>query len=370
MARADSLFRLDTEDSIRSAIQLEPDAWRYLMRLSQFDDADAERLLERSLQLNPYDAPADIELGLDAESAGNYGQAEKLMLRAFAIDHTFATRWALANFYFRRGNEAEFWAWAARAARMPADNSGALFDLCWRESADPDTISKAILNDNPKLIRQYIEFLLGKDQLAAAAGVAERLIRDGDAQSDTAQLLTIVNRLIVADDGASALGLWRALIAHHWIKADATLVNNPQFARDPLPVGFDWSLPSYDGLNSWTGAAGLETEFTGRQPEACVVAEQFVELAPGSYSLESSYHTSEIPADSGLKWQAVDAGSGKPLAESSDLSSDALRAATLTFSVPQNASLLSIRLIYERPPGTVRISGRLVVENVQLRSSQ
>jgi tetratricopeptide (TPR) repeat protein len=370
MARADALFRLDTEDSIRSAIQLEPDAWRYFMRLSQFDDADAKQLLEQSLQLNRYNAPADIELGLDAENAGNYGQAEKLMLAAFAIDRTFATRWALANFYFRRGNEAAFWEWAGKAARIPADNSGALFDLCWRESANPDTISKAILNDNPKLIRQYIEFLLAKDQLPAAAGVAERLLRDGDARSDTAQLLTIVNRLIAADDGASAQGLWHALADRRWIKEDATLVNNPQFARDPLPAGFDWSLPSYDGLNSWIGAAGLETEFTGRQPEACVVAEQFVVLAPGNYSLESSYHTSEIAAGSGLNWQVVDAASGKPLAESADLSSDALRAATLTFAVPQNASLLSIRLIYQRPLGTVRISGGLVVENVQIRLSQ
>ena len=112
VARADYLFRLDTEDSIPAAMRLEPDAWRYPMRLSQFDDDHAEQLLERSLQLDAYNAPANIELGLNAENAGNYVLAEKLMLEAYAIDHTYATRWALANFYFRRGNETAFWTWA------------------------------------------------------------------------------------------------------------------------------------------------------------------------------------------------------------------------------------------------------------------
>ena len=62
-ARADYLFQMDTEESLRSAIRLEPDGWEYYMRLAQFDRADARGLLETSLRLYPYDAQADIELG-------------------------------------------------------------------------------------------------------------------------------------------------------------------------------------------------------------------------------------------------------------------------------------------------------------------
>lgn len=338
------------------------------MRISQFDDTHAEQFLERSLKLDPYNAPADIELGLYAESAGNYERAEKLMLDAFAIDHTFATRWALANFYFRRGNEAGFWNWARTAARMPPDSAGALFELCWRESPDPDKISTAILNDNPRLIRQYIEFLFTKNQLPAAASAAQRLIRDGDPLTDTPQLLASINRLVAAHDGTSAIGLWRALIAQQWINADATPINNTRFARDPLPVSFDWTLPAYEGLNSWIGPAGLESEFTGRQPESCTVTEQSVVLSPGDYSLQYSYRTSEIPPDAGLKWQIIDSASDKPLAESRDLSSNGVQAAILSFSVPKNLSLLRVRLAYQRPLGTTRIAGRLVVASVQIQS--
>lgn len=351
-------------------MRLEPDAWRYYMRLSQFDDAHAEQLLERSLQLNPYDAPADIELGLHEESIGDYGRAEKLMLDAFAIDHTFATRWALANFYFRRDNETAFWEWARSAARMPSDSAGALFELCWRQSPDPEKIASAILNDNPKLIRQYIAFLFAKDQLPAAASAAERLMRDGDPDTDTPRLLSTINRLVAANNGATAMELWRALSAQHWITADSTLINNPNFARDPMPVAFDWSLPSYDGLNSWTGPAGLESEFTGREPESCTVAEQSVVLSPGNYSFQYSYRTSGISAGTGLKWQILDAATGKPLAESQGLSSDSLQNSALTFSVPQGVLLLRVRLAYQRALGTTRISGRLVLSSVQIQPSQ
>jgi tetratricopeptide (TPR) repeat protein len=368
LARADYLFRQDTEESIRSAMRLEPDAWRYYMRLSQFDDADAEQLMGRALQLNAYDAPADIELGLYAESTGDYVRAEKLMLEAFAIDHTFATRWALANFYFRRGNESEFWAWAQSAAKMPSDGAGALFELCWRESPDADRISSVILNDNPKLIRQYIDFLFTKDQLPAAASAAQRLIRDGNPAADTPQLLSTIDRLVTAGDGTRAVGLWHSLIARQWIDADATQVNNPMFARVPLSVSFDWTLPSYDGLHSWTGPGGLEAEFTGTQPETCIVAEQSVVLSPGKYSLQYAYRTSEISRDTGLKWQIIEAGSDKPLAESSDLSSDGLQNSAVTFSVSPGVSLLRIRLAYQRALGTTRISGRLAISSVQIES--
>jgi len=35
------------------------------------------------------------------------------------------------------------------------------------------------------------------------------------------------------------------LIEQHWVEADSTVPNNAEFAREPLPVTFDWSLPEY-----------------------------------------------------------------------------------------------------------------------------
>ena len=88
LARADYLFKKDTEASVRSAIRLVPDGWQYYMRLAQFDKANAQALLATSLRLNRYDSQANIELGLWYEAEGDFGRAEKQLLEAYEVDHT------------------------------------------------------------------------------------------------------------------------------------------------------------------------------------------------------------------------------------------------------------------------------------------
>ena len=353
---------------MREAIRLEPDAWKYYMRLALIDDAHAEQILKSAVKLDPYNSQADIELSLRRESAGDYSQAEKLLLDAFAIDHTYVTRWSLANFYFRRGNLQEFWKWARSAAEMPSDNTGLLFELCWRVSPDPNEIAQRILNDNPVLIREYLNFLLVKDQLPASAAIAQRLIQAGDAETDDAQMFSVIDRLIASKNGGAAKTLWNALNERHWVVADAGAPNNPVFARDPLPVGFDWTLDSYPGLHSWPGPSGLVSEFSGGQPEDCKVAEQSIVLAPGNYEMEYSYRTDEIAANTGLRWEIVDGDSERVLAESPDLSSELLNRAFVEFSIPPEASLIHLRLQYQRALGTPRISGTLVIASVQIHA--
>jgi tetratricopeptide (TPR) repeat protein len=368
LARADYLFRLNTEESVRAAIRLEPDAWRYYMRLALFDDAHAQQLLETTIKLDPYNAEADIELGLRLEAAGDYASAEKLLLNAFAVDRTFLPRWTLANFYFRRNNLPAFWTWARSAAEMPSDSTGPVFELCWHVSPDPKEIEAKILNNNPELIRQFLSFLLAKNQLPAAAEVANRLAQAGDHETDAPHMFSVIDRLIAAREGDAAKALWNVLIEKHWIVADMGAPNNPNFAREPLPVRFDWSLSSNAGLHSWPGPSGLETEFSGEQPENCTIAEQTVLLAAGNYELVFSYRTEGIAPETGLLWQIIAAGSDKVLAESPNLSSEALNRATVAFSISPQTSLIDLRLAYRRTLGTPRISGTLVIPSVQIQA--
>ncbi len=361
LARADFLFRQDTAKSVQSAINLEPDASVYSMRLAQLDESHAQQLLETALRLNQYNAQAGIELALRYEAAGDYSHAEKLLLQAFAVDRTYMPRWSLANFYLRQDNLPEFWTWAHRAAEMPADDMGALFELCWKVSPHPEQIAGTILPDNPEVIRQYLWFLLGKDQLRAAIGTASQLIREGKPYTDRPLLFSVVNRLVAANDATASHALWRELIQKHWIVAETTVPNNANFARDPLPVSFDWMLPSYPGLYSRPGPSGLEIEFSGVEPENSTIAEQTLMLMPGNYTMGCSYRTANIPPGTGIHWEVIDIKSNTTLAESPDLSSDALTHTGLEFSVGQDSSLLRLRLIYRRSLGTPRISGTLVI---------
>jgi hypothetical protein len=306
---------------------------------------------------------------LQYEAEGNFKLAEQALLDAYAVDHTYLPRWSLANYYFRRDNMSAFWAWARSAAEMPSDDIGPLFELCWRVSPDPEKITYAILNEKPEMIRQYLSFLLAKDQFSTVAIVAPRLVRSGDPDTDRPLLFAVVNRLAAVNDATEANALWHLLIEQHWVVADTTVPNNANFAREPLPVSFDWNLPEYSGLHSWPGASGLETEFTGSQPEDCTVAEQAVALTPGNYTMNYAYRTSDIPPGTGIQWQIIDAKSNTVLADSPDLSSDALKHVALAFAVPPEVPLIRLRLAYRRALGTPRISGILVVLSTQIRAN-
>ncbi len=368
LARADFLFRQDTKASIREAIRLAPDASAYSMRLAQLDDDHAQELLERALRLDPYNAQADIELGLRYEAEGDAGRAEKLLLHAYSIDHTYVPRWSLANFYLRQGNIPAFWTWARAAAQMPADDVGALFLLCWRVSPDPAVIEQKVLNDNPAVIRQYLRFLLGVGQLDASARVAAWLVRDGSQATDGPLLFSLIDGLVQVGDAGAATNLWHGLQAQGWVPEDKGLPYNGSFARPPQPVRFDWALGTNDGLHSWPGPSGLEAELNGNEPESCTLAEQTVALAPGNYSLAYSYRTENIPPDTGIRWQIVDAKSGKVLAESPSLSSTMMLSAGVPFTVGPETPLLQVRLGYQRALGTVRVSGAVVIRSTRIQT--
>jgi hypothetical protein len=88
----------------------------------------------------------------------------------------------------------------------------------------------------------------------------------------------------------------------------------------------------------------------------------------GNYTMAYSYHTSDIPPATGIRWQILDAKSNTVIAESTDLSSDGLQNSALAFSVPEDNSLLRLRLAYRRALGTPRISGMLVVLSTRIQA--
>jgi len=368
IARSDELYLQGTAESIRASIRLEPDCWWCYVQLARLDESSAEQLLQTSLRLNRYNSEAAIDLGLRYESDGEFHRAEELLLQAFEVDRTYAPRWSLANFYFRRDNLPAFWMWIRRATEVPADDIGALFELCWRVSPDPKTIEANIVEDNPDVARQYIVFLIGKNQPAAAANPALTLVRTGSPDSDQTLLFTLLDKLIRANDPIDANTLWNRLIGQHWIVADTSFPNNPQFSRDPLPVDFDWSFPAGSGLHSWPGSSGLETEFTGDEPESCVIAEQTISLPPGDYTLESSYRTRKILPGTGIQWQIIETTSDKILASSAALSSDTPARVVLPFVVRPDEQLLRLRLAYNRNLGTPRVSGTVMVTSVRIQA--
>jgi tetratricopeptide (TPR) repeat protein len=375
--RSDESLLQGEPESIRAAIRLEPDCWWCYVQLARLDEKDAEELLQTSLRLNAYDGGAAIDLGLRYESDGDFRRAEDLLLRAFAVDRTYASRWSLANFYFRRDNLPEFWTWARRAAELPAADIRPLFELSWRVAPEPKTIEANLVEDDPYVIRQYIEFLAGKNLTEAAVHPALRLIHTGSTVkdhwryfglTDQERVLELIDRLIAANDAPNADSLWQELIRQHAVVADTSIPNNPEFARDPLPVKFDWNFSAYTGLHSWPGSSGLITEFTGGEPESCTIVEQTILLRRGNYRLVSSYRSQNIAANTGIRWQIVDVKSGAVVAGSPSLSSGSLASVVIPFSVEPDFSLLRLQLVYQRELGTPRVAGTLVIPSIRIQA--
>jgi tetratricopeptide (TPR) repeat protein len=366
IASADLLFRHDDAEAVRAATRVEPDAWPYYVRLAQLDQGNARELLQKALALDPFDARADIDLGLAAEADGDFLSAEKYFKDAYSVDRTYLPRWSLANYYLRRDNLPEFWAWAERATEMPPDDVGLLFQICWRVEPAPAKIEARILHDDPELTRQFLGFLLARDQLPAVAALASHLLLIGDRGPGLPTLLQVVDRLVRAGDAASAAALWRQMMGRNWVFADTDVPYNSRFARDPLPVSFDWSITALSGVHSWTGQDGLETELTGSQPENCAIADQVVPLMPGAYHLLYSYRTRGILPGSGLRWQLLNVATGSSVTQSADLSSASLKWESFAFNIPPTQSLYRLRLVYVRTPGTARVSGTLVTASVRL----
>jgi tetratricopeptide (TPR) repeat protein len=375
VAVADRAAETFTMEGFKRATHVLPSNSFYQLELSEYEtdpNNDAEeglRELERALALNPRETGAWIDLGLRAESAGDYTKAEKSFLTAARIDRQFEPRWRLANFYFSRGQTENFWPWAYASAEMAHDDLTPLFKLCWQVTDDANTILTRAIPDKPNIRRAYLGFLVRENRLGAAEAVAERLLTH-PTREDTNNLLAYVDRLLVDSEGSAAslstaLKVWNSLANHRLIPYQALLpeeglsLTNGDFTFSPISRGFDWRLVELPGVYSLLDkpSSQIFVTFSGKEPENCEIFYQFLPLMPAhSYRIKFSYRTQNVAPQSGLTWRISDPGSQEPLSrEGIQLSSEQWKEETISFSTSPTSGLVRLVLAYQRTLGTVRI---------------
>ena len=233
------------------------------MRLAQLDDVHARDLLETALRLNLYNAPRSHRTGPSVRGGGRLRQRGKAAAAGVGRGSHVSAALDPGQLLPSPRQSAAFWTWARRAAEMPSADITPLFQLCWRVTPDAAVIAKTGLTGDPDTVRQYLSFLLAKDQLRAVVDVAPRLVQAGNVQTDRALLLSVVNRLITANDGlaaaASGACCWNST---GWLPTPRCRTMRP--SRGSIPVAFDWVLPVYEGLHSWPGSSGFGSGVSGR----------------------------------------------------------------------------------------------------------
>ena len=355
---AEYLFRTGRLESIERAADLVPLQADYQARLDR---------LELAVRLNPHFSAAWIELGMRAEAAGDLGRAEMALLQAARVDRTFAPRWTLANFYFRRENWNEFWKWTRAAAEMSYGDRTALFQLCWRATSDPALILERAIPPEREILGDYVYYLANSERYDAAQVAASRWLPLA-TKEDVPRLLWFCDLLLEkVHSGPGAFTIWNALIDRGWLPYQpGSILTNGAFQVSPISHGFDWRVLSISGVHSvWTQSSpGLVVAMNGHQPEQTDLLIQWMPMQPSAaYELSIMAQLDGIPSNSGLRWKILDASSGAVLAESG---LDAPRE-TIRFETGPHCSLVKLVLGYQRAQGTSVIAGRLVLSSVALR---
>ena len=376
-ARADLAFRGNTLSAARTAVQLAPaNAAPHALLAEQLEasGADPDHELEIATTLSPRESRYWIRRSFRAEMERKYDESERYLLEAYRVDRGFDPRWALMNYYFRRGRLPEFWKTTREALDISYGSLDPIFRLCLAVNDDP-VATRQILPPRRDVLFAWFAYLLKHRGPESTAGIAATLASDARPE-DVPVLLDYCTRQI-GHDNESSLVVWNALCHRRLIPFQelspqtGKIVSNGDFALAPLHRGFDWSYGSDSGvaIGPMDAAQGISIDLSGKQPDTTRIIEQGIPLTPGKqYVLNYEYRLMTSQPDSGLQFLIRGAGpgnadAGDPIATSSTLSATDWNSGQLAFSAGQRNAAVFI-LQYRRAPGTVRWSGKVQIRRI------
>jgi hypothetical protein len=278
------------------------------------------------------------------------------------------------NYYLRRNHADRFWFWAKAAVPMIYGDPLPLFHLCGRMNEDGALIDRLDIR-KPQIQAGYLFYLLDTGR-ADLAGPASRRLLEGNRQVNVPVLLEACDRLLEARRVDDAAALWNGILGSRRLpfppphEEIQSILTNGDFAVSPSGHGFDWRLPAFEGVSAAReeGSLGLRLTFSGMQPEKADLLVQFVPVRESTgYDLKFAYRTANIEPPSGLAWEITDANRNVNVGRGADLASDEQIGQQLTFVTPPRCNLIRLSLVYQRRPGTTRITGYLIVRDVGLR---
>jgi hypothetical protein len=340
LAWADHLSRGAQLSERAQAVQMAPG-------IASFHERLAERCLDlgkdplpdfsRAAEREPEDPSRLERLGQQAELAGNFALAERSLLAAARRSRLYQPRYLLAQFYFRRGDRSSFWRWSRAALESAYGDAVPLLDLCWRTTPDALWLASEVVPRRPGIQRQLVTLLMRRNDLAAAGAVAQRLCTSA-GPADVPTLVEYIDASLAAGEAQPAMGTWN-VFCRRGLMPDPPLqvgaLTNASFTHRPSGAGFDWRIAEIAGVRTAFDSGALRLTFSGSQPERCTIAWQYVILRRGEH-----YRVICQGATNGVEWRVDDAGNQGDLAR--------------------------VSLIYQRPLGSPRFQGAMVLWGLKL----
>jgi len=374
VAVADLLAARNQPTATRRAMRFDPGNAAYPAQLGEeleiTDPSAAQTFFERAVRLDPYDASAWVDLGLQYEERGDIPHAESALLRAAAVDATWIPDWSLANFYYRHQRWDDFWIWARKATQMVPEDATPLFRLAWYAASDEPEIQARLGITRPEVQRRFLWFLMSLGDATAVYqwGTGTLAMGGPDTADD---VLSACDWLIQRRRLDLALPLWNGLASRHSIPfarlqaGEDEAVTNGVFAHQPLSRGFDWHLAQLDGISNFLNSnpSALGFEFSGREAESAVLMTEIVPVEPQRpYTLRIESIAAQIPPNSGIKMLVEDSVSTQVVAQVELADGDRIAC----FITPPGMGFATLAFEYQRQPGTVPPEGRIELRKVSL----
>ena len=380
LARADVAFGAFGENTligVSSAVRLAPGNAAYHALLAEFIEASGgnpDHELEMATDLSPHESKYWIRRAFRAEVEQQYGPSEHFLQEALKVDHGFDPRWALMNYYFRRGDSASFWKYTREALEMSYGNLDPIFRLCLAVSDDP-SVTRRVLPPHPQIRLGFLTYLIANGYVGSAAGIADEVASEVRAD-DSSALLDYCDRQI-GHDNESAVRVWNALCRRRIVPFTELspqrghIVTNGDFAVASFQRVFDWKYGTNEAIAIRPAEDGraVAINIRGDQPDSIVLMQQEIPLSPGrEYAVQYEYRLVGPPGDSGVHWvirrqgQNEVGGSGSMAISPVLLGSD-WNGGKMLFSAGQ-LDVATLALEYRRTPGTIRWKGAVQIRHV------
>lgn len=326
--RADRIIQdRPTVDAYTQALKFDssnPTLWWHRGRLRHYsvgsvDIPGAISDYRQALALNPRLGQAWVDLADSCERAGRNSEAEAALENAFATRrYSPIIRWQAGNFFLRRGNLAKMYESFKIACEYDKSKLRIATEMAWKADPDHREILGKLIPDNIESNLNYLEFLIGRDELELARPVWQRCLKN-EIPANFIFKVSIGNdyigRLLAKGRVEEALRVWDRSLAKAGAMQDSrfgappnlpeNLVWNGSFENEMLRGGFDWRYPAdsremqflIDLHNRVEGLKSLRITFGGANLSFSHLSQIVPIFEPGAYNLDYYVRTDGLTTD-------------------------------------------------------------------------
>jgi hypothetical protein len=346
---------------------------RYELLTKQFPQT-ALPWLQSATALNPSRARYWLDLAIAQQSLGDVDGEKSALQHALAAGpRTPDVAWQAANLYLAQGSAED----AMKEFRVVMENDSYLAASAarasWKIRPDIDYLLQNVVPAN--VDEEFLEFLISKNEGAAAAKVWERSFAQ---QQPLAQrhLFEYMRYLIAHHEVTQAALVWQQAANLSGLAAyqpsSENLFVNSDFSMEILNGGFDWMHQKVNGVTlnldpseTHSGTRSLRITFDGPGIEDAGIR-QMVPVAPNTrYEFSAFYKAQEMDGAGGPVFAIQDLYRETPLFMSEELrDSEVWKPEGGALVTGPETNLIVVRIA--RVPAGSPIRGKLWIDDLKL----